>query len=33
MKLPGADHAVVDGAKVRGTFSRRSPVGRFKAVF
>src|SRR5438552_15055918 len=34
MKLPGADGAIVDGAKVRDyLLSPEHPVGRFKAVF
>ena len=34
MKLPGADQAIVDGAKVRDyLLSPEHPVGRFKAVF
>ena len=34
MKLPGADHAIVDGTKVRDyLLSPEHPVGRFKAVF
>jgi hypothetical protein len=34
MKLPGADHAIVDGAKARDyLLSPEHPVGRFKAVF
>ena len=34
MKLPGADHAIVDGAKVRDyLLSPAHPVGRFKTVF
>jgi hypothetical protein len=34
MVLPGAEHAVVDAAKVRDyLLSHEHPVGRFKAVF
>jgi hypothetical protein len=34
MKLPNADHAVVDERKVRDyLLSRSHPVGRFKAAF
>ena len=34
MRLPNADHAVIDEAKVRGyLLSSEHPVGRFKAVF
>lgn len=34
MKLPGADRAIVDGAKVRDyLLSPEHPVGRFKAAF
>ena|SRR6266478_3507879 len=34
MKLPGAEHATVDDAKVRDyLLSPEHPVGRFKAVF
>jgi len=34
MKLPNADHAVVDERKVRDyLLSRSHPVGRFKATF
>jgi hypothetical protein len=34
MKLPGADRAIVDAAKVRDyLLSPEHPVGRFKAVF
>ena len=34
MKVPGAEHAIVDAAKVRDyLLSHEHPVGRFKAVF
>src|SRR5947209_7422407 len=34
MVLPGAEHAVVDAAKVRDyLLSHEHPIGRFKAVF
>lgn len=34
MILPGAEHAVVDAAKVRDyLLSHEHPIGRFKAVF
>ena len=34
MLLPGAEHAVVDAAKVRDyLLSHEHPIGRFKAVF
>jgi hypothetical protein len=34
MKLPGADQAIVDGAKVRDyLLSLEHPIGRFKAAF
>ncbi|HKH48502.1 MAG TPA: adhesin, partial [Thermoanaerobaculia bacterium] len=34
MKLPGADRAIVDEAKVRDyLLSSEHPVGRFKAAF
>jgi hypothetical protein len=34
MVLPGAEHAVVDAAKVRDyLLSHELPIGRFKAVF
>jgi hypothetical protein len=34
VKVPGAEHAIVDAAKVRDyLLSHEHPVGRFKAVF
>jgi hypothetical protein len=34
MMLPGAEHAVIDAAKIRDyLLSHEHPIGRFKAVF